>query len=135
MNAKDRATRQYIYDKNRLLLKDILAKVKKNHKWTKEDADYADLWYRNFLWLCYLHRGRPVFGISARSDELWHAHIVYTKRYRAASTKIFKKYMDHNPISGRPTVADKKRLAQSGKWYELEFGGLPVDFSNICYFW
>ncbi|HSS62315.1 MAG TPA: hypothetical protein VLK30_12755 [Candidatus Limnocylindrales bacterium] len=131
MNRKDTAIRRYIYET--MDLKDVVDGVQRDHEWSGEDARYAERWYRNFLWLNYVRGGRGVFGISAKADELWHGHIVYTKRYRQACERIFGEYLDHVPLRGAATTADSARFRRAGVLYDKEFEERPIDFNVPCY--
>jgi len=119
-------------------LSDILAILQKQKGWTNQQARNADEWYRNFLWLSYLHGKSPVYAIYKYSDELWHAHMIYTERYRAFCERVFDRFLDHSPIMGRVTQPYVERFERSLRWYEAEFAksplGVPLsDFVSQCY--
>jgi hypothetical protein len=116
-----------------LKLDDILSVAAKDCHWNPEEAQEADLWYRRFL-LLSLERGRrPVYGISEKSDCLWHAHIAYTKRYRRDCQRIFGAYLDHTPShEGSKKVRDEK-LARAKAVYMKRFGAIPPDMAIACY--
>lgn len=117
---------------NAIELGDILVRASTRAKWTSAQNRLAEKWYRGYLWLSYLHGKRPVFGIVAEADELWHAHIVYTKRYRQDCRRVFGEFLDHNPVHKMPARVYNANIAQAARWYGLEFrqafqagGGAP----------
>jgi hypothetical protein len=117
----------------RLKIEDILDVAAKDCGWTPTQAAEADLWYRRFL-LLSLQRGRkPVYGISAKSDCLWHAHIAYTKRYRRDCQRIFGAYLDHTPSHGGSKKVRDAKLARAKALYMKVFGAIPPDMAIACY--
>jgi hypothetical protein len=117
---------------------DILQILTAQKHWNKTQAREADEWYRNFLWLTYLQGNRPVYAIYKYSDDLWHAHIIYTERYKAFCERVFGRFIDHTPLSGRVTQPWVKRFERSLRSYEAEFGNSPLsvplsNFISPCY--
>jgi hypothetical protein len=106
---------------NGIDLADILARASKREGWTSGQERLAEKWYRGYLWISYLHGKRPVFAIVAEADELWHAHIVYTKRYRRDCQRVFGEFLDHNPVHGIATKRYNANIAQAERWFNLEF--------------
>ena len=106
---------------NGIALADILVRAGTRAGWTPAQYRLAEKWYRGYLWLSYLHGKRPLFGIVAEADELWHAHIVYTKRYRRDCQRVFGEFLDHNPAHAIPTKRFNASIAQAARWYRLEF--------------
>lgn len=116
-----------------LKLDDVLARVIDERRWPEERAQEALLWYRRFLWLSYKHWKTGVHAINRDSDELWHAHITYTRKYSRDCEQIFGRFLDHNPVAGRLTPQDRKLLDQSVEWYREEFQAPPPDPIGQCY--
>jgi hypothetical protein len=105
---------------NNIDLADVRARAIVHERWTTAQATLGEKWYRGYLWLVYIHGGRPVYGIVAESDEMWHAHILFTKRYRADSQRLFGKYLDHTPIK-RIDKRYRAGIEQAVDWYNAEF--------------
>jgi len=114
-------------------LDDILARVKKERHWTVAEAREAKLWYRRFLWLSYQSRGRPISAISAKSDYLWHGHIVFTRRYRDDCERVFHQFLDHTPGTGRSQRLTGLQLKRARALYVKAFGSAPRDIEMPCY--
>lgn len=118
---------------NRLKLGDLVEKVGRDFGWSASQASEAELWYRRFLALAYSRSRRPIYAISEKSDDLWHEHILATKRYRADCQRIFKQYLDHTPVAGGRTRLGGTRLERARALYEKAFGSFPADLSEACY--
>lgn len=114
-------------------LSDILAEARKSCHWSPAQARDAELWYRRFLLLSYLRDRKPIYGISEKSDCLWHAHIANTKRYRADCQRIFGHYLDHTPTHGGSRTVKAKKLVRAKVLYMKTFGAAPPDMTVACY--
>lgn len=116
---------------DRLNLKNVLARVAKEHRWSASRADRAALWYRRFLWLTYRQGMRPLAAISRDSDLLWHYHILDTSKYAADCRKIFGTFLSHVPIYGPRlagrTAARRKLFERSKKLYMEVYVEIPLD--------
>jgi hypothetical protein len=116
----------------RLNLTRMVAKTAKNYGWTERRADVAELWYKNFLKLCYLNSRKPVAALTRDADLLWHQHILDTVRYQKDCKRLFGRYLNHIPLEGRPTAADKKAFDESVEMYKEEFGDAPKAMRRAC---
>jgi hypothetical protein len=116
----------------RLDLKQIVDQTAKDYGWTDHQADEAEDWYKNFLKLCYLNRRQPVAALGEDADILWHQHILNTVRYQRDCKALFGHYLNHDPLDGPPSAADRKAIERSRKQYLKEFGDLPDDFAARC---
>lgn len=54
--------------------------------------------YQRFLVLCVLHPGEVICPLDG-ADDLWHAHILDTRRYHDDCQAIFGRYLHHMPAS------------------------------------
>jgi hypothetical protein len=118
---------------SRLKLDDLVERLGNDRGWSATEARDAELWYRRFLALSYSRSRRPIYAISELSDDLWHEHILATKRYRADCQRIFKQYLDHTPVAGGRTRLGGTRLERAQVMYEKAFGSAPMDLSEACY--
>ena len=126
------ATSRALKKIDRLNLKKIVARTAKEYRWTERRADSAELWYRNFLKLCYLNRRQPVAALGKDADLLWHQHILHTVSYQRDCKAIFGRYLNHVPIEGRLTPAERKAMELTRKLYLKEFGALPSKIAKAC---
>ena len=116
----------------RLKLDDIVAEVRRKQKWSARQAQEAELWYRRFLEMSFIHGRRPVYGISEKSDFIWHDHILSTKRYQRDTQRIFGHYLNHTP--GKPPARTRdSAMDRATQWYTKAYGGPPIDISICCY--
>jgi len=114
-------------------LDEIEAKAMEVYRWRRPRARRADLWYRNFLWLCYKH-GSPLAAIGKDADDLWHVHILDTRKYAADCRKIFGRLLNHTPLYGPPSAPQRAVFKRSKQLYKEEFGKLPPSPSEVS-FW
>ncbi len=118
----------YIYDT--LDLRMIEKKITSNHylgyKWLKKDAALACKLYRNFLCLNVKYKETNILVPSEEIDEIWHNHILETKKYAEDCMHIFGSYFHHYPYLGFDDETTRKDLnkafANSQKLYFQEFG-------------
>jgi hypothetical protein len=80
--------------------------------WTDEEAAEAELEYRRFLWLCYLHDG-PAGALQSDADKLWHHHILDTQAYATDCERIFGGYIHHTPAYSI-TEAERQQVYEQG---------------------
>jgi len=78
----------------------MIERVMKEKRWTRRMAETAAHFYRNYLFLVKKYGDDiPTLGPTKQMDEIWHAHILYTRDYRAFCEKVFGGYLDHQPNS------------------------------------
>src|SRR3989344_2573103 len=81
---------------------------KEGKGWTSELANAAERWYKMYLKLCLI-RGKGVVPTHL-IDEMWHAHILDTRKYHADCQTIFGYYLHHFPYFGLRGEEDAKNL-------------------------
>ncbi len=70
-------------------------------------ADQAVALYRGFLKLCALYPG--VTLVPTRDvDQVWHAHMLDTAKYRADCDEAFGRFIDHFPYAGLRGEQDQR---------------------------
>ncbi|MEL6489692.1 MAG: glycine-rich domain-containing protein-like [Cyanobacteria bacterium J06621_3] len=77
--------------------------------WTLERATKAIEQYRRFLFLSK-HYPRQRIVPSWEVDQVWHAHILDTTKYREDCDRLFGSFMDHWPYFGMKDEAEKAEL-------------------------
>ncbi len=97
--------------------------------WDMERAKDAELWYRRFLCLHLLFPDATLVPIDDM-DEMWHTHILDTKKYHQDCQTTFGHYFHHLPMTGE-SVQESERM---GKHFEKTlnllndtFGELPIS--------
>ena len=75
----------------------IIERIKKEKKWHSKKIVKAVEEYKKFLLLQKKYDGKQMLVPSLRIDEIWHAHILFTKQYHEDCQKLFGKYMHHQP--------------------------------------
>jgi hypothetical protein len=74
--------------------------------WTRRDAKIGVRLYKNYLLLLKKYGAKYILPPSLEIDDLWHQHILNTKRYHKDCQAIFGKYLHHNPAD----LAKEKKL-------------------------
>lgn len=71
------------------------------------DWAMADLEYRRFLSLkkCYPNQ---LLMPSGAAWQLWQAHVLDTRRYRSDCERLFGRFIDHFPLLGCGSTADRR---------------------------
>jgi hypothetical protein len=64
---------------------------------------------------------------------VWHAHIVFTKRYQADCKRIFGHYLEHTPSTGGSAKLKKARMTSGKAMYKKAFGVFPPWPDMPCY--
>ncbi len=88
-------------------------------------ADASVALYRCFLKLCVLHPGATIVP-TRELDQVWHAHMLDTARYRADCDHVPGGFMDHFPYAGLRGEADRRAwredFAQTRRLFRERFG-------------
>lgn len=105
----------------------VLAKAKENYGWSEEQAQEALKNYLKHWYLAYKYPSMPLAAISKGADDLWHQHIIDTRKYVLDCQKILGCYMHHQPIYGRPSDFENAAYTSTVDLYMAEFGAIPGD--------
>jgi len=110
----------------------IVEKAMAVYDWPRERALEADRWYRNFLRLCHEVDG-PVAAIGRDADDLWHLHILDTRKYEADCEAVFGRFLSHRPLYGEPDADERRLFEETRELYVRSFGAVPdrVGFVSI----
>ena len=71
-----------------------------------DQADRAVELYRCFLKLCALFPATPIVPTRV-IDQVWHAHMLDTAKYRTDCQVVFGRFLDHFPYAGLRGEADR----------------------------
>jgi len=67
-------------------------------KWSRKDAIIGIQQYKNYLYLIKKYNDKyPIIPPSKHIDEVWHQHILNTKKYHDACWQIFGHFHHHTP--------------------------------------
>lgn len=105
-------------------------------QWTLLEAEIAIQYYKNFLFLNKKYAQKySVLPPLLEVDEVWHHHIMDTRRYEQDCQKIFGYYFHHYPYFGTRSAEDKANLEMAfdvvQKLHEIEFGKKMVSVWGI----
>lgn len=112
-------------------LSPIAFKLSKAHdgpRWSLQKTREAVKWYKNFLYLTMKHPTKAL--VPTRDiDEVWHYHILDTKKYIDDCEYLIGRYLHHFPYLGLRGKADEDRLeflfAETLSLFREEFGNVP----------
>jgi hypothetical protein len=91
--------------------------------------------YKRFLILMHL-KPEVRFAPDHEIDDIWHAHILDTEKYRTDCNYIFGRFIDHFPYFGLRSEQDRQELdlayAETKAVYLNEFGVEMCNVSLTC---
>jgi len=107
-----------------------------NCRLSEEEVDVAIHEYKRFLELRIKYPSIS-FAPTSLMDEVWHFHIIDTRKYRKDCEILFGKFLHHSPSYGPYDSKEKKdSLLQSSmnlkKLYVGEFNQSPIGLSLSC---
>lgn len=93
--------------------------------WSEERADRAILEYRRFLTLKAKNRSARIVPTKI-VDQVWHQHILDTKKYELDCQAIFGGILHHNPYLGLRDDVDvwEALIEETRSLYSREFDGV-----------
>lgn len=74
-------------------------------RWSAERVQQALRRYRHFLFLCWKYPDGNTPSIQV--DTVWHAHILFTRKYAADCQNAIGFFLHHDPGDGTINDADK----------------------------
>ncbi len=110
----------------------IVNRLIKEKGWLKEEALEIIELYKRFLFLEKKYGDRFQLAPTIEIDQVWHAHILYTKEYHHQCLQLFGKYIHHQPEETMsPSTLDSKDFDRmfndTQQLYFKEFGEyIPV---------
>ncbi len=101
--------------------------------WLESEVLEAIKLYKNFLFL-HLKYPNEILAPSEDIDEVWHDHILNTKKYRLDCEKIFGRYLDHQPNFDMEDTSSNISFARTQELHLKEFGYpiVGVRFTKFC---
>ena len=75
-------------------------KLQVQNGWSAEKSEEAERLYKRFLTLNVKYPGLTLVP-NREIDEIWHLHILDTKKYTADCENIFGNYFHHAPTYGQ----------------------------------
>ncbi len=88
--------------------------------WDEKKANKAEKEYRRFLYLIKLHPDVPLVP-TEELDELWHQHILDTRKYAEDCQNIFGFFLHHNPNLEKGSKELETLFEQTKKLYKKSF--------------
>ena len=101
--------------------------AKENPDWTTSRLETAVAEYRKWLVLIALNKFGKLGMCSPDVDEVWHAHILFTRKYAADCEALCGHFIHHQPNSEA-----EKRDATNAK---NTLAGLQEIFGSVNHVW
>ena len=108
----------------------IKYKLMREKGWTAERADRTEKQYRAFLFLALRQNGLSLVP-SLDIDEMWHAHILDTRKYMSDCARFLGEYLHHYPYLGLENEADAERARHLFEATCQKLDGLGVDMETV----
>ena len=94
--------------------------------WSEVSATKIMRQYKNFLYLQKKYGDQQHIIPSLEIDEVWHAHILYTKDYAEFCQQFFGRFLHHVPQKPGVAADSKSKVEQdfaaTQELYKQEFG-------------
>jgi len=84
----------------------------KKKKWSLSKADKVGDLYIKFLKLIEIYPDKSIVPTEA-IDEMWHMHILDTRKYQADCQKLFGRFIHHFPYYGVRNSDDESAMKES----------------------
>ena len=105
----------------------IIGKMVERDGWLRSDARRCCELYRRYLFLRRKYSHDHKLPPSKEIDEVWHYHILDTKKYRRDCDAIFGEYHDHYPYFGFDDLTEHGDLSEAFEttkiFFSEEFNG------------
>ncbi|MEL6193852.1 MAG: hypothetical protein AAFR66_17450, partial [Bacteroidota bacterium] len=106
--------------------------------WSSERAEKAISEYQDFLCVSYFRKGKILVVPSEEVDEVWHTHIMDTRKYASDCEKAFGRLIHHSPYLGLDEEKGEEELQRAIKstrkaYKKILKKDLPADFAaSFC---
>ena len=121
--ADPEQVRKFVYEE--LDLDPVRSQAQAAYQWGEAEAKQAEGCYRNFLWVCWYaidHGTTRLPSISVPADQMWHYHILFTRKYRDDCHAIFGPgwILEHAPagVNGEPRVTSADMRAAEDMYHD-----------------
>jgi hypothetical protein len=100
-------------------LTNLKIKLQTQNGWTRDKSETAEMWYKRFLILRLKYPDVELVP-NKEIDEIWHLHILDTKKYSNDCLDIFGTFFHHSPSYGKRKLSKEFEITES--LYRAEFG-------------
>lgn len=104
----------------------VMKRLKSEMGLSDADCARAETLYRQFLVLIAKYPGR-FFVAPHIADEVWHNHVLFTKKYAEDCEMMFGKFLHHYPAEDEDEDMQKP-YAATVALYQSEFGVHPAHY-------
>ena len=111
-------------------LESVKYKMMKELGWSLERLDETEMQYKGFLSLSALFPDTPHIP-THDIDEMWHYHILDTRKYMADCQRVFGFYLHHYPFMGLMGDDDKARAESLFADTRRGFDALGIKLAGL----
>jgi hypothetical protein len=115
---------------SKLDLNPIKFKLRESEGYSDQEIAVIDKWYRRFLLLATTHPEKAVV-VPDPIDDMWHHHILDTRKYEADCKEVFGQFLHHFPYFGLRSEDDALALRaayeETNSLMQSEFGETAAD--------
>lgn len=107
------------------ILQNTKVRLQNKYCWDSEFMNYAVNEYHRFLQL-HINNPNDVIIPGPVIDEIWHDHILHTKKYIKFCETYLNEYLHHDPYDhSEPPKDHKTNVEKTTQLYLQEFGHNP----------
>jgi hypothetical protein len=114
----------------KLDLAPIKFKLRDGGEYTDTEIDVIETWYRRFLLLASKYPNKAIV-VPDPVDDMWHHHILDTRKYAEDCERVFGRLLHHFPYFGLRGEEDGRALREAfdetNQLMQLEFGASAVE--------
>lgn len=109
----------------------ITRKLGKKLGWSHDEAENAEKWYRRFL---HLVEKYPTVRLVPNRviDEMWHAHILDTRKYAEDCKTTFGYFVHHHPSYDDGKDMEGVTFERTNELFLAEFGEMARVDDSPC---
>ncbi len=105
-------------------------KMMKQLGWTQEKCDQIETEYKAFIYLNYVHPQKTLVP-SHDVDQMWHAHILQTRKYQKDCMDNLGFFMHHTPYDGTNRITQEDREFTRDAYNSLSISyDMPAECSG-----
>ncbi len=108
--------------------------AKKNPDWSPQRLDDAEQGYRRFVYMAKMDSTPGALQPTSDIDQVWHAHILFTRQYADDMDSYLGRFLHHNPFDEHnPAFAPKHTADLYRSLFGEEYVSAgEVECDNCC---
>jgi hypothetical protein len=113
-------------------LKTIMHRVAADHpELSPVELEACETEYRRFLFLAANYPGMKL-APTPGADKVWHAHILFTKRYQKDCQELIGRFLHHSPYTDETPAETKRESAKNLRKLYAKHFGIELSMAGDC---